>query len=280
MQSPTQMPRLSVSTWSLHRQLGRPDVYGPESGTQIPVATHGRGPISLLELPGRVADFGIQTLEICHFHLPGRDPAYLNELRVAVETAGVELFSLLIDGGDITHPDDGERDLAWIGEWIQVAGILGAACVRVIAGKATASETTVERSRAGLLGLTERAQTRGVRLMIENWFSLLSRPESVLSLLDHFDGSVGLCLDFGNWKGETKYEDLKVIAPRAESCHAKASFSAPIKMDREDYVRCLDLVRDAGFSGPHTLIYDGPNDDEWEGLSVERDVVLPYLETA
>ena len=27
-----QGPRLSVSTWSLHRQLGRPDFYGPEDG--------------------------------------------------------------------------------------------------------------------------------------------------------------------------------------------------------------------------------------------------------
>ena len=68
-----------------------------------------------------------------------------------------------------------------------------------------------------------------------------------------------------------------MIASRAESCHTKAHFNAPRQMDKVDYVRCLDLVRGAGFSGPHTLIYDGPGDDEWEGLALERNVVLPYL---
>ena len=50
-----QAPRLSVSTWSLHRQLGRPDCYGPENGKQLPAETHGSGEISLLEVPARVA---------------------------------------------------------------------------------------------------------------------------------------------------------------------------------------------------------------------------------
>ena len=48
-------------------------------------------------------------------------------------------------------------------------------------------------------------------------------------------------------------------------------------MDTEDYVQCLDLAQAAGFAGPHTLIYDGPGDDEWEGLALEREVVNPYL---
>ncbi len=270
-------PRLSVSTWSLHRQLGRPDFYGPEDGKQIPVATHGKGELSLLELPASVAKFGINTLELCHFHIPSLDKGYLNELRGALEAANVELFSLLIDHGDITHPKYANRDLVWIGEWIDTAGMLGATCTRAIAGKAVPSADTLEMSRTGLKKLAERANVNGVRLMTENWFSILSTPENVSTLLDGLDGEVGLCLDFGNWQGETKYADLKVIAPRAESCHTKAHFLAPGEMDRDDYMRCLELTQDVGFSGPHTLIYDGPGDDEWEGLSIEREVVQSYL---
>ena len=272
-----QGPRLSVSTWSLHRQLGRPDFYGPEEGKQIPVPTHGRGELSLLELPARVAEFGINTLELCHFHIPSLDKGYLNELRGALEAADVELFSLLIDHGDITHSEYADRDLVWIGEWIEIAGMLGATCARAIAGKAAPSAETLETSRNGLQKLAERAEANGVRLMTENWFSVLSTPENVLTLLDRLDGEVGLCLDFGNWKGDTKYADFEAIAPRAESCHTKAHFLAPGEMDKDDYIRCLDLTQDAGFSGPHTLIYDGPGDDEWEGLSIESDVVQSYL---
>ena len=272
-----QGPRLSVSTWSLHRQLGRPDFYGPEDEKQIPVTTHGNGELSLLEVPARVAKFGINTLELCHFHIPSLDKGYLNELRGALKAANVELFSLLIDHGDITHPKCADQDLVWIGEWIDTAGMLGATCARAIAGKAAPSADTLEMSRTGLEKLAERADANGVRLMTENWFSILSTPENVLTLLDGLEGKVGLCLDFGNWQGETKYADLKAIAPRAESCHTKAHFLSPGEMDRDDYVRCLDLTQDVGFSGPHTLIYDGPGDDEWEGLSIEREVVQSYL---
>ena len=270
-------PRLSVSTWSLHRQLGRPDFYGPEDGKQIPIATHGRGEISLLDLPARVAEFGINTLELCHFHIPTLDRGYLSELRGALEASNIELFSLLIDHGDITDPDNADRDLVWMGEWIEIAGMLGATCARAIAGKAEPSAAALEMSRNGLQKLSELAQANGVRLMTENWFSVLSTPENISALLDRLDGRVGLCLDFGNWTGETKYADLEAIAPRAESCHTKAHFPAPGEMNKDDYIRCLELTQDAGFSGPHTLIYDGPGDDEWEGLTIEREVVQPYL---
>ncbi len=270
-------PRLSVSTWSLHRQLGKPGFTGPAHDMQIPVETHNKGPIPLLELPARIAEFGIQTLEICHFHLPSVEKSYLSELRAALADAEVELFSVLIDDGDITHASEAARDIAWIEKWIDIAGELGARCARVIGGKADPSAETVAQSRNVLAQLAERADTAGIRLMSENWFSIFSTPENVNTIMSGLDGKVGLCLDFGNWRGDTKYEDLAAIASWAESCHTKAHFAAPREMDTEDYVQCLDLAQAAGFAGPHTLIYDGPGDDEWEGLSLEREVVNPYL---
>ena len=270
-------PRLSVSTWSLHRQLGKPGFTGPAHDMQIPTETHNKGPISLLELPAHIAEFGINTVEICHFHLPTVEKSYLTELRAARQDADVELFSLLIDNGDITHPTDAERDIVWIEKWIDIAGELGAKCARVIGGKAEPSEETLTQSQNALSRLTKRADTAGIRLMTENWFSIFSTPENVNTLLSNLDGKVGLCLDFGNWRGGTKYAALTAIAPKAESCHTKAHFAAPREIDKDDYIQCLELTQKAGFAGPHTLIYDGPGDDEWEGLAIEREVVNPYL---
>ena len=53
--------------------------------------------------------------------------------------AGVKLHSVLIDAGDITHPEAAHReaDLNWIKSWISVAGRCGAKNVRVIAGDVT-----------------------------------------------------------------------------------------------------------------------------------------------
>lgn len=270
-------PRLSVSSWSLHRQLGKPGFTGPAHDMQIPTETHNNGPIPLLDLPSRIAEFGINTVELCHFHLPSIEKTYLSELRAALQDADVELFSLLIDEGDITHSTNAERDIAWIEKWIDIAGELGAKCARVIGGKAEPSKESLAQSHNALSRLTEPADTAGIRLMTENWFSIFSTPQNVNTILDGLDGKVGLCLDFGNWRGETKYTDLAAIAPSAESCHTKAHFHSPREINKEDYIQCLELTQKAGFAGPHTLIYDGPSDDEWEGLAIEREVVNPYL---
>lgn len=269
--------RLSVSTWSLHRSLGRPAFTGPDS-TEPQTATPTTTPaFSLLELPARIAAAGIHTLEICHFHLPSRDPAYLKQLRSAIEAADVELWQVLIDAGDITHPQYSERDIAWIQGWIDVAGQLGARCARVIAGKAEPSVAALTASQRALSRLARYAQAHNVRLLTENFYNLTSTPEAVLMLLNGLNGEVGLLADFGNWKGPKKYADLAQIFPRAEACHAKCHFSAPGQMDRDDYVHCLDLTRAAHFAGPYTLIYDGPGDDEFEGLRLESEVVAGYL---
>ena len=188
--------------------LEDPDLPVPAHDMQIPTETHNKGTISLLDLPMCIAEFGINTVEICHFHLPTVEKVYLTELRAALQDADVELFSLLIDDGDITHPSDSERDIAWIEKWVDIAGELGAKCARVIGGKAAPSEGTLAQSQHALSRLTERADTAGIRLMTENWFSIFSTPKNVNTLLSNLDGKVGLCLDFGNWRGGTKYADL------------------------------------------------------------------------
>lgn len=272
-----QRPRVSVSTWSLHRILGDPPIYGADNEHPLSTTRHGKGVLSLLELPSHLATFGIHTLEICHFHLPSLDQGYLAELRGALQDANVELFSLLIDEGDITHPEYPARDLAWISSWLRVASSLGAKRMRVIAGKAAPSDPALEMSIRGMQHLIPRAEALGLRLMTENWYGLLSSPAPVHALLQRLEGRVGLCFDFGNWSGPTKYTDLQSIVPYAESCHAKASFASADTMDESDYRQCLDITRLAGFSGPYTLIYDGPSSDEWAGLAQERQVVQPYI---
>jgi hypothetical protein len=271
------MPRLSTSTWSLHRAIGTiyPDAPGERHGAAI--QKYGPGSVSLLDIPARLAEMGIHTMEICHFHLPAQDTRFLKNLRSALDVAGVELFSVLIDDGDMTHPEHGERDLAWIGEWVDIAGQLGAKRARIIAGKSQPSEAALERSRKGFSTLIKRASQYNLRLMTENWFDLLSTPATVHSLLGSLDKQVGLCVDFGNWRGATKYDDLAAIFHLGESCHAKCSFAAPQLPDEADYRRCLDLSRAAAFNGPYTLIYDGPDDGEWRGLTLEREMVRPYL---
>src|SRR5262245_51993552 len=128
--------RLSISSWSLHRALGLRYQADPKTG-QLVADTQTPGRLTLLELPGEIAGRGIKTLEVCHFHFPRLDQGYLDEFKSALQEAEVELFSILIDAGDITHPDPAERaeNLEWIQGWLAVAGRCGAGHARVIAGK-------------------------------------------------------------------------------------------------------------------------------------------------
>lgn len=274
------MPRLSVSTWSLHRNLGplrltRRDA----SGNLVPEEKAQPQALTLLELPARLAARGIEAAEVCHFHFPRTDDAYLAQLRQAFTDAGVTFFSLLIDYGDITHPDPTlrEEELRFIERWIDVAGRVGARCVRVSAGDAPPEDAdAVALAARHLRRLAGRGTALGVRILTENWRRLASTAENVCAILDATGGEVGLCADFGNFPRPGKYDALAAILPRAETIHAKIEVSRDGAWDVDDFRRCLDLARSAGFRGTYAMVHDGPG-DQWAGLQRLQALVTPYL---
>lgn len=266
--------RIAVSTWSLHRLLGT--IYPHDLTTNEIGPMHeryGEGETSLLGLPSILANHGYHRLEIVSFHLRSRDPVYLGELRDQLRVTNVRLQTLLIDAGDISHPEHGGRDARWIAGWIEVANELGADHARIIAGKQKPTPETLQRSAKALGMLADMNAGSPVRLVTENWFDLLASPEQVHWLLDQLDGRVGLLADFGNWHGPDKYEHLQSIFARAQLCHAKARFIDG-DLDEADYGQCIAAAEAADYRGPYTLIYDNDQPNEWTGLAMERDFVL------
>lgn len=265
--------RIAVSTWSLHRLLGTTyphDLTTTEVGPMQ--ETYGEGEETLLGLPSVLANHGYHRLEVVSFHLRSRDPVYLGELRDQLKIADVTLQTLLIDAGDISHPEHGARDQAWIAGWIETANELGAQNARIIAGKQKPTRDALDRSVKALTALADGNAGSSVRLVTENWFDLLAEPAHVHFLLDKLDGRIGLLADFGNWGGPSKYADLKSIFNRAELCHAKASFIDG-DLDEADYGQCVALAEAAGYKGPYTLIFDSEIPSEWHGLGIERDFI-------
>jgi sugar phosphate isomerase/epimerase len=214
-------------------------------------------------------------MQLCHFHLPSRDAAYLSELRAAIEDAGVTLLALLIDDGDITHPEHGQRDAEWIAGWLDVAQALGAKRARIIAGRQPFDAETMQVAVSRIDALADVAGP--VRLETENWFELMSSPEAVHAVLDALEGRLGLCADFGNWPRPMKYEGLRRIFPRAETCHAKLEFLDPERLDQEDAALCLQIATSSGFAGPYVLVNGGPGASEWDALEIQREAILGAL---
>ncbi len=267
-------PTIAISTWSLHRAVGITYVNRP--ARDVPDAfeeTYGPAKVDLLDLPAAFRANGIDRMEIVHFHMRSRDASYLAELKAALAESGVRLQTLLIDSGDIADPVNRERDIAWIGEWIDAAAALGADQARVSGGRQTPTREALDLAVDGLRRVERRGREQGVKVITENWQELTSGPDAVHYLLDGVGDGLGLIADFANWKGPTKYQDLASIMKRATCTHAAAWFPQAGVMDREDYGRCLDLAIDAGLTGPHTLIYNSPDEDEWAALRMQRDFV-------
>jgi hypothetical protein len=267
-------PVIGISSWSVHRLLGRPAFFGAETAQDAIQTVDPAWRDGLLALPAQIAARGYQALHLCHFHIRDTSPAYLAELRGALKRHNIALHTLLIDSGDITHPQTGDADLRWIMRWVPVAAELGAQHIRAIAGKQPHSPESMARSRFGLNAIADIADRFELGVLIENWFDLLPTGDAVNALLDACDGRVELNIDFGNFK-QDKFTNLSGCAPSAVSCHAKGDFTDALALDADDYAHCVNILRAVDYDGPFFLIYDDArSDDEWAGLALERDVVL------
>ena len=185
--------------------------------------------LPLLELPAELQKHGIGTLELCHFHLPSTEPDYLAALRSRLGAADIELFSMLIDAGDIVAPDPavlaGELEL--IRRYIRAAAALGAERVRISAGQVPATPEVLAQSAARLTELMAYAAAHGVAVSTENWQLTAQHPEAVLEILKACPKGLGLCVDTGNAEAATgnladKYDMLAQLLPHATSVHFKA----------------------------------------------------------
>lgn len=257
---------VALSSWAVHKAIGfeveDDAIKGPQPYWKV-----GDSPIDIRELPALTASHGIHRLELCHFHLDRRDPSVVNDLRRSLDAANVTLQTLLIDAGDLTHPDPAiaEKHEAWIASWLETAAALGAERARVVAGR-TRREGDIEDSAPRLRRL---AAGTSVRITTENWLAVLDEPDRTNRLLDLCEGEIGLNVDLGNWTGEQKYDWIAKIAGRAETCHAKCEIDHNGNLDTHDFGRAIDAAVGAGYSGPWTLVNGGGADREWEFVKLQ-----------
>ncbi|RIX60220.1 sugar phosphate isomerase/epimerase [Paenibacillus nanensis] len=275
------MSYLSVSTWSLHRLLGplRWTVWDESARARKTVIQEQPELLNLLDLPEEAAKRGFKAVEICHFHFPSTDSAYLEQLKKAFVSAGISFDTLLLDYGDLSTADSerAEADMSFMREWIRAASIAGAKRTRIVAGEAQPGDAeALERTAGRLLQLAEFAETLSVQIITENFKALTSTGESCMRLMDKVGGKVGLITDFGNFGGERKYTELAMTIPVSVGIHAKSECDEQGYPDEAEFQRCLEAVRQSGFDGSFVIIYDGPG-DMWAGIDRVRRLVEPVL---
>jgi sugar phosphate isomerase/epimerase len=233
--------------------------------------------LPLLELPSQLKAHNIPHLELCHFHLPETSPEYLQAFRKALKENNVNLYSLLIDIGDIANPDNHKRheDIREIKNWIDIAQTLGADQVRIVAGNQEATAEVIQRSSQNLQELARYGKEKGLHTSTENWQKTSANADVLLQILE-LNPDVRLIADIGNAEGNDKYQTLAKLLPRANSIHFKVRYLEDESAEPEDLAKVLELIKQSNFSGVITLIYDKKH-DEWKGIEALRDNLQPLL---
>ena len=273
------MIELAISSWTLHGALGAPWYEPDDAGAMVNHVQPHDAQLSLLDLPAFIAAEGITLLEICNFHLPSLDEAYLAQLRAAIDAAGVTLTNLLVDTGNLSAADDAERrsHIEAAKAWQGIAVKLGAQGVRLDCGTDAPTPEAIQRSSHALRELADCGAELGLHTTTENWRATSVESGNLLQIMDGVERPLQLCLDFGNAaKTADKYATMRALLPRATSLHCKGNFDGNA-LDVDEFRHALSLVREAGFHGQVALVVDG-SDDEWRKVvtlkaHVERELM-------
>ena len=249
------MVSAAVSTVTLMKQLGSPmyelDLEA-ERQTGAPVEPPS---IDLLDVPAKAASRDFHSFDLSVYHLPSIERSYLADMRAAFEDAGVELFQLLIDTGDVdsADPDARAAGVTHIKRWMEIAVDLGARGVRYVPGDGEPTPATICTTGEAFRELFDFAVDLGLKPATENYRNFNMKAGDLLGVLDQAERDYGVIADFGNARGPDKYETLEAIMPRATSIHAWAEVDEKGDLLIEDFQRCLTIARDNGFDGPIML---------------------------
>ena len=226
-------------------------------------------------------DFDIQAIEyVSQLFSDKADDAYIKELKKRAADQGVESVLIMVDReGNLGATDDTERKQAVENhyKWVEAAKELGCHSIRVnAAGQGTAEEV---KSAAidGLGSLTEFADDYDINVIVENHGGYSSIGTWLVSVMEGVNHPrCGTLPDFGNFRvneDETydMYKGVKELMPYAKGVSAKSyNFDKKGNSIEVDFVRMMQIVKEAGYTGYVGIEYEGRNGDPYKGVKATK----------
>ncbi len=253
---------ISLAEWSLHRAL--------QAGT-----------LTNLDFPLVAArEYGIRCVEYVNSFFKDRahDDAYLAELNLRCQDAGVVNHLIMIDGeGALAAESESERLQAVENhrKWLDAARVLGCRSIRVNAAGTGASEDQAARAAASLVALAE--MDTKLFVLVENHGGHSSNGAWLAGVMRRAAHSrVGTLPDFGNFRLQgdewyDRYLGVSELMPFAKAVSAKSyAFDAQGACKETDYRRMLRIVADAGYRGWIGIEYEGDQHSEPEGIRLTK----------
>jgi sugar phosphate isomerase/epimerase len=246
--------QLSICSFSFHRLLedGKQDIFGYMETCRDLGCTH------LDPWVGHLVPLAESDNVLPDKHDPRdelRPPASdepIARVKAAAADLGLPFGCLAADGCHIYEEDPARRahNRRRAHRWIDIAGLLGAAQIRIDAGGPEAmpeeSFSVIRRGYADLIG---HASDYGMQVLFENHWGPTKWPDNVCRLLDAVDG-LGYLFDTNNWADGKQQEGWERCAARADAVHVKTfRFNEQGEEPSVDLSVPIRLLQEAGYDG-------------------------------
>lgn len=276
---------ISLAQWSMHRMImeGNADPYN---------------------FAKMAKDWGFTGLEyVSQLYNPELSDANYSEAAMAAfvkrsneeaEKYGVKNLLIMIDGqGNLAVSDEKERNEAVERhfKWVDAAAAMGCHAIRVNLAGSDDPEEWKSNSIDGLTKLATYAKDQNINIIVENHGGLSSNAAMVAEVMTAVNMSnCGTLPDFGNFCIKRKnpedysagcaemydiYKGVEELMPHAKAVSAKSHNFDEDGNEREiDYVKMLQIVKDAGYTGYIGVEYEGNEIGEEEGILATKELLL------
>lgn len=281
---------ISLAQWSLHRTFfgdaleqgsnffGNALQNNPED-----VLRGEEDPLYFARIARQQFDIGAVEYVNTFYFDKAEDESYLNELKNVADNEGVESVLIMCDAeGNLGDPDEETRQQAVENhyKWVNMATFMGCHTIRVNAASSGSYDEQKERSADGLRRLSEYAAQEDINVVVENHGGLSSNGQWLSETIEMVNmDNCGTLPDFGNFtieEGETYdiYKGVEELMPYAKGVSAKSfGFDEDGNEADLDYIRLMQIVKDAGYTGHVGIEYEGSELSEPEGITATRNLL-------
>ena len=277
--------KLSLAQWSLNKA----------------VRQGGQSPLDFAQNASELGFEGIEYVsQLYRMELEkGDDPkvameTLLKTLKEKSETYNVENLLIMVDGeGYLATLDDKERaeTIENHKKWVDAAKFLGCHSIRVNAHGEGTYEEVAEAAVKGLTALSTYAATQGINVLVENHGGYTSNGQWLAEVMTKVNmPNCGTLPDFGNFcitegygsinseecdNAYDIYKGVSELMPYAKAVSAKSyDFDENGGQPKIDYVKMMQIVKDAGYTGFVGVEYEGENLSEIDGINATKELLL------
>ena len=242
--------------------------------------------MTLLQFPAMVRErFNVLNIEPLDTHFVSREPAYLHDLREAVEKAGMHVIDIPCEvRASVYDPDAAKRKTAIDNakKWVDAAVAIGSPSIRVHIQGARGVAPDVGRAAESLRVIADYGADKNVVINLENDDLQTEDAFYLVKVIDavHHPYLHGLP-DFCNsmMKGDEKfnYEAVTAMFQHAYCiAHVKDSEVDEGKVFRVDVGKTFAIAKAAGYKGYYSMEWEGQG-EPYAGTQQLIDASMKYL---